>query len=1675
MDALAAADAARDVKSILARLLVLNTSANQAANGTGGKKPACSAPPTPAGAAWALDALRLDKDSIHREMKLPSPGLTPALREWVSLVMKKDLFSMSLVQPGGKQKAATSGATSGGPSASEKIAPALPALQDKEYLEYLEDEADDGKYKTDDVASVASVSTSSSSTKKAQAAKVGHAAVISQTRRQLEALMADVIDAILLPKEPHPAQAKGPEGAAASSSKSSPSSASSGAFAVNTVSVASSLTFRSPGEAAISPELLHYQVRPTWIQDLGVLVENWIKQPSWRAGGADGLWPNGADLPPGSDGLNSVPMPLNLDELMVAMDEGRLEELEGNLDDDDLGDEEEELDEDEEEDDEDYLDEDDEDYEDQEEEYEDDDDDDWSSDDDAEDEEDDSGELVDGLCHRCANVRHHHHHHHNDHRPQSRQSGNPPRKGATVPPPSQAIVEFPPFIKCLSRETPTRFSFPVKHFPLLLSLYECMGKAIKAHVTATTGSGSTAGPNTTPPAVPTKVESEARAYNDKLRRLASIQEALRRSKVETAWFCTRGVMAALANVDRERTQCVGVQALGKALKTLGQQEFRSFEEMWAEGVERIVGPGKGSAPSNGSGAGGKKRKGGNTSDASSAAPMDEAAQVAALDALWDQYIAGLKGQMRRFREAIVRPALERVQEVVGNLESDLNAALGKVETSALALGLSPEEQRRVRECVEPGRHGLGVVTKMVAKCAEAYESALDAREDRLRSNIEALNASFRRDVPVGSGTSRGRLERVGNREFRKKLKELEADLARSRAQVVAEMAGSVCPLSPIAVIGAVVLQASLGLGNLLDKVAHFESAELVGRAVRKEGLLDDRRRILRTFVEGVRRGRAELNRVVGVCLAKEARRRLDEIMLEAELGRLEQDSAAKKANGAGEEGSAKSKKKNKKKNKKGNKATTPEPKGGLDDDEDDVDVDEADSAVPDKPTTAAVPAPSATKKREPAVPASADAAGKKPSSEPATAGTPTKAPSAAPSASASTSKSSAKSAPKSTTTSAPLVNETASKSQPSGTSKATPALPTTVPKSTKQQSEDQSPQQQPPKPQPTTKKGTAPAASSASTVAPLPVPPGAQAGAIAPAHSPEAKHAGMKAEKGKTETTKFVETGAKPVPGAAATKPASAQETPRSAVGITPASTVPVAPVTLTETAKVEKASSGASSAVLKTNAKAPPGLAVPTPQKKALVTEEATKRQTPEPVLQTPPEERAVTINIARTSAPAAVPVVAKPPTPAPEPVKSAWQPIKPAAPISLAMPKPTPKSTSVAPSPLAPQQEQTVAGAAQLSPAESAPAAIQPRKRGSIPSALATPFTPSGQATGQPGASSSDAPSSSPSDGADGALAALKAQFVALEQQLRNTQREIEVLRDENSLLRRQVAIACEEADRWKMVANGVMAKGGLPMMMPPGAPLLGNPMAGAGRGSLEGTAELENGHKFLAGISGFDTFLEEPGSFPGVGLNGLKKPSRGSFSSSTPTANAAPLWTPLTGNSIWSADPQGLSLDPSTASPSSSFPSMLSGSGSFRAPSPALLTSQSGANGTISHPPGVPPPTRMMSGLSLESIWSAPATGLPSGPSSSASTMAGNSRPASPPQQQPAGSIAAAGATASPMPIPKSVYTSSAGAIGAGLSATAPPPGLAVNCDGNGPAASAESDDTWKRRGAGSVGAV
>ncbi|KAJ3217321.1 hypothetical protein HDU67_008123 [Dinochytrium kinnereticum] len=703
------------------------------------------------------DVLKLDRDTIHRELKQPFPGLSPALRDWVQLVMKRDL----LVPSPPPLSANNNPSSLNGPTKPGNAVPADQAPMDRERIEEEEVDAGEEDDSKDDVPGV------------------------SQTRRQLEVLMSDVIDVILLPKE------------------------------------GSGTSFRSPGEAAISPELLHYQVRPTWIKDLNVLVENWIKQPSWRASktvlNADGEMTSLGGGPPHI--MDGLPKPLLVDDLMGDEDNDDVivPALDGVIHDKEAGE----------------------------------------------------------LCECCSKVKDHHH---------------------------TTRAGFPPIAKSLKKETSNRFSFPNDKIQLLLSLNECFQAARQP------------GPNNMPAVatVPTKLEVDVKAYNEKLRRLASIQAALRKSKVETAWYCTRGVMAALDTVDHDRNLCVGVPTLGRALKVLMSQ-FKSFEELWSEGTEKFTKS--------------KKKK---------SVDIDEATAVAELDALWDRFISELRESILKFREQIVNPALEKVNAVVGNLQSDLNAALGKVETSALALGLSVEEQKRVKDCVEPGRHGLGVVTKMVRKCVDAYETALDSREEALFEGLIALDAAYKEE---SARTVRGRLEKASNREFRKRIKDMENEFSRARVHVVSEMAGSVCPLSPIAVIGAVVLQASLGLGNLLDKVAHYESADLIDRAMKKEGLPEDRQRLILAFADGVRRGRAELSRVVGMCLVKEARRRLDEMRLDLKLGQFDERIKAS-ANGDGDEGSKK--KKGKKKKSKGKLVGA---NGGADEAEEEDGVIERPSSV----------------------------------------------------------------------------------------------------------------------------------------------------------------------------------------------------------------------------------------------------------------------------------------------------------------------------------------------------------------------------------------------------------------------------------------------------------------------------------------------------------------------------------------------------------------------------------------------------------------------------------------------------------------------------------------------------------------------------------------------------------
>jgi hypothetical protein len=486
-------------------------------------------------------------------------------------------------------------------------------------------------------------------------------------------------------------------------------------------------------------------------------------------------------------------------------------------------------------------------------------------------------------------------------------------------------------IRSLERETPpTKFFFPSSHLTDLQKAGAVYSNPSSDLSTLLTGlQNGDAGPLT----ALHKLELEVRSFNEGLDSLVNVHAMTRRVEREKAWEDTLKVLETLKEVMRKRGELlVGAEGLGKRMKKFQgkyEKELTSFEAQWSSGTERWNTKSKNN-----------KKKGGD-SGVGSAGGDD----VEAVDQVWDGYIANLKCVWENWKSEMIYPILEELEDMIQSYKTQLEQGL--------------EDLTKMKEDSETQDHvrsfQIGDMERVMRNHINGFRVEVSNRWDPwVLGMIESLETIFKTE---SQPTVRGRLEKAANPNFKKKVKELEHELARLRQNFPGEVMEKCGDLRPLLVPCFKVLLKCFSFNMMKDAAVRFKAHEIFrkelvgesqsydvevgGKGKDKRGgdkakenqqvsLGERRRRILEAQEKGLKVGIVSLGKILVEQLLKEGER----VGMDGGYGKASKKNAAGRAvvspavaspaiahvqdlDGDAEESASKKKKNKKKKKGKG--------------------------------------------------------------------------------------------------------------------------------------------------------------------------------------------------------------------------------------------------------------------------------------------------------------------------------------------------------------------------------------------------------------------------------------------------------------------------------------------------------------------------------------------------------------------------------------------------------------------------------------------------------------------------------------------------------------------------------------------------------------------------------------
>ncbi|KAJ3191474.1 hypothetical protein HK101_007674, partial [Irineochytrium annulatum] len=337
------------------------------------------------------------------------------------------------------------------------------------------------------------------------------------------------------------------------------------------------------------------------------------------------------------------------------------------------------------------------------------------------------------------------------------------------------------------------------------------------------------------------LELDISAYND---RLSSLIDRYRKPLVESVDIFAdpvRSILAAIVHLESCSRELRDQAKLGKAIKaatTDGQPT--SFDERW---TERVV-----------------KR--------ASSITLEDA------DAVWyDAMTAFANVQLRATttieqRAAELRDALAQFEASCGSSVEVLAARMRTLADDGSKVAALRAERYAVTDW-------LALERASIDSALGGYSKAALERWGSVKARMDELERLYRGNSAGVAATARGRIERVNNREFKKKVKELEDEVSKWRSWCAGDFVGRLRPVGRevmVLKLAKCVLEAwetariFIGTAARNALMAEFAGGgEGGGQAFKAE-----RAKVRARIGEGIRKGRAELNRVLYGLMAWEA-------------------------------------------------------------------------------------------------------------------------------------------------------------------------------------------------------------------------------------------------------------------------------------------------------------------------------------------------------------------------------------------------------------------------------------------------------------------------------------------------------------------------------------------------------------------------------------------------------------------------------------------------------------------------------------------------------------------------------------------------------------------------------------------------------------------------------------
>ncbi|KAJ3299493.1 hypothetical protein HK104_008682 [Borealophlyctis nickersoniae] len=307
-----------------------------------------------------------------------------------------------------------------------------------------------------------------------------------------------------------------------------------------------------------------------------------------------------------------------------------------------------------------------------------------------------------------------------------------------------------------------------------------------------------------------------------------------KSELDAVWSPAKRVLKAFAFAHQRR--CVLTNS-EKQMRSLSP-DLKSFDEFWMGPVE------------------GLKRKGGKKTSS-----LLEDAAVNEADLLFKHWIEHTVSFGKSFEEKLLQRSIDEMLAAVEAFRTETESALGLCRQYTFA----PSVVSRFREAKE----NLQEMEPAVKSLLDEILEKAAAGQESLRQQLHALETAY---FGQSSKTLLGRLEKCSNREYRKKIKDLENAQAKFRNDLLADLRSVIVHSPPVTSAAIICLEATLAAGEALEATTLTNHLERMETDATLSKLCDRKRFLRQTFETMVLGGRVELGRIIARIFLNEGER-----------------------------------------------------------------------------------------------------------------------------------------------------------------------------------------------------------------------------------------------------------------------------------------------------------------------------------------------------------------------------------------------------------------------------------------------------------------------------------------------------------------------------------------------------------------------------------------------------------------------------------------------------------------------------------------------------------------------------------------------------------------------------------------------------------------------------------